>query len=100
MAFNFNNNRSNNNNNNNNEYWRSDAFINIYLPTANGGRRKLGSIGLKKSRPAERQLIEFLSEDPDRIADVIASAEFDFRLTDEDNFNAFVLPTVATAANG
>lgn len=96
MAFNFNQNTGNNSN----ESWRSDAFFNIYLPTANGERRKLGSIGLKNSRKLEAQLIEYLTENPEMAGAVFAQAEIEFRLAESGADDGFVLPTVATAANG
>lgn len=96
MAFNFN---QNTGNNSNNESWRSDAFINFYLPTENGERRKLGSIGLKNSRKQESQLIEYLKEYPEMVKAVLAQAEIEFRLADSST-DGFVLPTVVIDDNG
>jgi len=45
-----------------NDQWKSDAFINLYIPTRQGGRRKLGSIGLKLSKPVEKQLLDYLAD--------------------------------------
>jgi hypothetical protein len=65
-----------------NQKWKSDAFLNFYLPAKDGGRKKIGSIGLKKSRPIECQLIEFLSENPEaRVGELLAKLEVDFRVT-------------------
>jgi hypothetical protein len=74
-----------------NEAWKSQAFINIYLPTKEGKRRKLGSIGLKVSRPAEKQLIDYLAEDPSRIGQLLARAEVDFQLAEGSEETAFDL---------
>jgi hypothetical protein len=75
------------------ERWQSDAFINIFLPTPDGGKRKLGSIGLKVTKPAEAQLIQYLSEDPTRIVALMAHAEVDFRMADGSDSTGFALPT-------
>lgn len=43
--------------------WKSDFFINLFLPNQDGGRKKVGSIGLKLSKPDQKNLIEFLTAD-------------------------------------
>ena len=45
-----------------NENWKSDAFLNIYMPTRQGGRRKIGSVGLKLNKPMDKQLLDYLSD--------------------------------------
>lgn len=76
------------------ESWKSQAFINFWLPSVNGGRRKLGSIPLKENRPAEAQLIQFLSANPDSIEDLLSGMEVDFQLADDGENTGFVLPSV------
>ena len=44
-----------------NEQWKADAFINIYLPTSGGKRRKLGFIALKNARAFDQAVIDRLS---------------------------------------
>lgn len=73
------------------ENWKSQAFINFYLPSKEGGRRKLGSIGLKTSKPAEAGLIEWLQEDPSRVAVVAEKLEIDFQMADGDATKGFDL---------
>lgn len=79
MAFNT----SSNNNTNapSDESWKAQAFINIYLPTADGsGRRKIGAIPLKEAKNYEAALIKRLSEDPDALRKMVNMLEFDFQL--------------------
>lgn len=44
-----------------NDSWKAQGFLNFYLPKADGGKGKLGAIGLKVSKPAEKKLIDFLN---------------------------------------
>lgn len=72
-----------------NEQWKSDAFINIYVPTAGGSRRKLGYIALKNSRPSEKALIDRLAANPDDIEALKAVISLDFQLAEGDENAAF-----------
>jgi hypothetical protein len=54
--------------------WKADGFLNFYLPTREGGRKKLGSIPLKASKPNEKALLDGLNkseEERDRILQLI-----------------------------
>lgn len=44
-----------------NDSWKAQGFLNFYLPKADGSKGKLGAIGLKVSKPAEKKLIDFLN---------------------------------------
>lgn len=55
-----------------NDSWKAQGFLNFYLPSQDGKRKKLGAIGLKMSKPNEKSLLEWLNEDPSR-AQVILS---------------------------
>lgn len=55
-----------------NESWKAQGFLNFYLPSQDGKRKKLGAIGLKEGKPNEKKLLEWLNEDPAR-AQVILS---------------------------
>ena len=72
-----------NNDQGSNESWKAQAFLNIYLPTREGGRRKLGSIPLRESKAYEKAIIERLKEDGalESLAQVI---ELDFQLADKE----------------
>ena len=72
--------------------WRNDAFVNISLPTADGGKRKIGSVGLKLRKAAEKELIEYLQADPSRVASLFSHASFDFQLVDGSTSSGFAFP--------
>lgn len=67
-----------------NENWRSQGFINIYLPTPDGGRRKIGSIPLKESKAYEAALLKRLSSDPLAIQKMQEVIILDFQLADKE----------------
>lgn len=77
----------------NNESWKSDGFLNLYIPTKAGGRRKVGSIGLKNSKPFEADLIKRLSEGGEEATKaMLAVLELEFNLaepTSDDGMAAF-----------
>jgi len=69
-----------------NENWKSDAFLNIYMPTRQGNRRKVGSIGLKLNRPMDKQLLDYLSDaGEDGLAALKERIELDFQRADGHN---------------
>lgn len=41
--------------------WKATAFLNFYLPTADGGQRKIGAIALKDSKAFDKAVIERLT---------------------------------------
>lgn len=71
------------NNNQNNDNWKAQAFLNFYLPKANGeGRHKIGAIPLKDARKYEANLIKRLSEDPEALKKMLGMLQIDFQLVD------------------
>lgn len=62
-----------------NENWKAQGFLNFYLPAKNGGRKKLGAIPLKVSKANEKQLIDWLNEDPSRVAQILSSLEIEYQ---------------------
>jgi hypothetical protein len=46
-----------------NENWKATAFLNVYVNTGNGNKRKVTGIPLKESRAFEAALIERLKEE-------------------------------------
>jgi len=69
-----------------NENWKSDAFLNIYMPTRQGNRRKVGSIGLKLNKPMDKQLLDYLSDaGEDGLAALKERIELDFQRADGHN---------------
>ena len=71
--------------------WKADGFLNLYLPTKGGGRRKLGTIALKKSRTSEAELLAWLEEDPSRVAKVLDSLIIDFQTAEPKEGSSFDL---------
>lgn len=72
-----------------NDSWKADAFINLWVPTNNGKRRKLGYIALKASRPSERALIERLQANPNDVEALKQVIELEFNMAEgneESNF--------------
>lgn len=54
--------------NNANSNWEKAAgFVNLYLPSKDGKRRKLGAIPLKLSRVNEKALVEWLESDEENV---------------------------------
>lgn len=45
-----------------NPAWKAAGFINIYLPTKDGGRMKLGAIKLRANNVREKQLSDWMNE--------------------------------------
>jgi hypothetical protein len=62
-----------------NDSWKAQGFLNLYLPSKTGARKKLGAIPLKESRTNERQLLAWLNEDPSRVAQILAKLEIEFQ---------------------
>ena len=42
--------------------WKATAFLNFYVPTSDGGRRKIGAISLKDSKSFDAAVIARLTE--------------------------------------
>lgn len=92
MAFEKDKSTSSNTGRDRDDNWKSDAFINLYLPTNGGTRRKVGSIGLKASKPFEKDLIDKLMADPEAAKRMLAVLEIEFNLaepTDDKGMAAF-----------
>ena len=67
----------------NNEGWKAQAFINFFVATGEGNRRKLIGIPLKESKAFERMLIERLQQEGglDAFAENVS---FTFELVDKE----------------
>ena len=51
-------------NSNNDASWKATAFINLYVPTADGqSRRKIGAIALRDSKKLDAAVIKRLQEE-------------------------------------
>jgi len=64
--------------------WKSDYFINLSVRNVAGQLKGVGSkgIGLKLSRPADKQLIEWLLADEANVAKFISKLEVSFNAAD------------------
>ena len=74
-----------------NASWAAKGFINLYLPTNGGSRRKLGAIPLKESKPAEKQLLDWLNEDPSRVQQLLANLEMEYNSAEGSDDSSFKL---------
>ena len=45
--------------------WKSQGFLNLYIPTKSGSRRKIGTVFLKESRATDKQLLDAFKRDPE-----------------------------------
>lgn len=67
------------------------AFLNLYLPSKDGQRVKLGAIPLKASKEREAALVEALKASPDLVAAIISKLEIDFQMVTTGEGNHFDL---------
>jgi len=74
----------NGNNSRNQDFEKAKGFANLYLPTPNGGRVKLGSIPLRESVKGEKAALDFLmaaeneNDLNERIAKILKNLQFEF----------------------
>ena len=63
-----------------NDSWKAEGFVNLYLPSTDGGKRKkLGAIPLRNSKPSEAALLEWLKKDANNVNKLLAKLELDFQ---------------------
>ena len=62
-----------------NDSWKAQGFLNFYLPSKDGGRRKLGAIPLKESKVNEKTLLAWLNEDPARVQVLLNKLELEYQ---------------------
>lgn len=94
MAININSNTNGNRGNQNRGGQQAQAkgFLNFYLPTTTGGRKKLGSMPLREGYRTEEQVLARLKDDPQMVARLVELLEVEFNPYDpdsEDNELAF-----------
>ena len=92
MAFNSNSNTNTGNNASTNDGWKAQGFLNLYLPSKDGKKRKLGAIPLKESKPSEKALLVWLNEDPTRVAKILASLQMEYQSAVPNEATGFDLP--------
>lgn len=96
MAFAKNNTNAGGDNNtagsSNNDNWKATGFLNIYLPARDGTRVKLGAIPLKTSKPREKELAEWLVEEPEhRCAVLLQKLEMEYASAEPSDSKGFDL---------
>jgi hypothetical protein len=63
-----------------NDSWKAQGFLNFYLPSKQAGqRKKLGAIPLKEAKTREKALLQWLNEDPTRVAQILSKLEIEFQ---------------------
>lgn len=62
-----------------NDTWKAQGFLNFYLPSKTGGRKKLGAIPLRESKGNEKALLAWLNEDPSRVAQILSKLEIEYQ---------------------
>lgn len=62
----------------NGEFEKALGFLNFYMPTKGGSRRKLGSIPLNASKAVEKQVFDALMADPAKLEAVVAKLIVEF----------------------
>lgn len=62
-----------------NDNWKAQGFLNLSLPSKDGGKVKLGAIPLKTSNPREKALIDWLTEDPTRVSVILDKLVIEYR---------------------
>lgn len=66
-----------------NDNWKAQAFINIYVPRADGSKAKIGAIPLKTAKKLEAALIERLKTE-EGLKAFANNVLFDFQMADND----------------
>lgn len=77
MAISFNNNTSSDTG-----FEKAAAFINIYVPTKQGTKKKLGFIALKESNPLHQQIIS-KADNAEAMSKLINMLEFDVHVVNQ-----------------
>lgn len=89
MAFVNRNQAVNNNNQGNNDSWKAKAFINIYVASKDGSRKKLVGVPLRdgKGYEAEAKLLEFLRAGAENVEKFAGKLVIDFQEVTEKEFD-------------
>lgn len=74
-----------------NDNWKAQGFLNFYLPSKDGGRKKLGAIPLKEAKPNEKRLLEWLNEDPAHVQALMNKLEVEYQSAVQSEGSAFDL---------
>ena len=58
---------------------RAKGFLNIYLPSKDGKRRKVGAIALRESKLIENQILSFLEADEANLPKLASKLIFEYQ---------------------
>ena len=58
---------------------RAKGFLNIYLPSKDGKRRKVGAIALRESKLIENQILTFLEADEGNLEKLVGKLIFEYQ---------------------
>lgn len=61
--------------------WKAQGFLNVYVPTKGGGRKKLVGIPLREKNALEARILELAGSDDDKgtnLKKIIQALEFEF----------------------
>ena len=58
---------------------RAKGFLNIYLPSKDGKRRKVGAIALRESKLIENQILGFLEADEGNLEKLVVKLIFEYQ---------------------
>jgi len=100
MAFDKNPAAGNTNNNNNSGIpanKKAAGFLNFYMPTDNGGKRKIGTTGipLREANDNERNLAEWLAVDPEaRVKLLLKTMIVEYNSVEPVEGGGFALPAI------
>lgn len=78
----------------NNDSWKADAFLNLYLPGADGQPKKLGAIALHKRKKQDKQLIDALEgKNAEKVLEfILANLTANYQQADGSGAAGFALP--------
>lgn len=62
-----------------NENWKADGFLNMYLPSKDGVKRKLGAIPLRNTKVSEKDLLTWLNADPSRVSVILSKLIIEYQ---------------------
>jgi hypothetical protein len=68
------------------------GFLNFYLPRKGGGKKKLGFVAFRGDNPNEKNLNDWLSADPARVAKLLSSLIADYQSATPSETSGFALP--------
>ena len=69
--------------------WKAQAFLNFYLPSKTGGRRKLGAIPLKDSVSGQTELMARIAADPAILTLLLSKMQLEYQLVGDEETSGF-----------